>query len=298
MSGAATHASPAMPETGSVAELRARVGAWRREGAPIAFVPTMGYLHEGHLRLVDEARRRVGPAGRVVMSIFVNPLQFAPTEDLDRYPRDLPRDRALAAGRGVDLLFHPDVGTMYPPGSETRVVPGATAERWEGTSRPGHFAGVLTVVAKLFNLVQPDVACFGQKDFQQATLIRRMVRDLDFPIEIVVAPTVREADGLALSSRNVYLSPEERAQALGLSAALRAAAAAFAAGERVAAALERRVQEVLAVHPGVAPEYIAVTDPDTLAPVRTADPRTVVLLAARVGRTRLIDNVILGKGLA
>ena len=283
------------PEVAEPAELRAWVAGRRAAGERVAFVPTMGFLHEGHLRLVDEARRR---ADRVVMSIFVNPLQFAPTEDLDRYPRDLPRDRALAGDRGVDLLFVPSAATMYPPGSETRVIPGATAERWEGASRPGHFAGVLTVVAKLFNLVQPDVACCGQKDIQQATLVRRMVLDLDMPVEVVVVPTAREADGLALSSRNVYLSAAERAEALGLSAALRAAHEAWRAGVRSAAEIERRARARLEVHPGIAVEYIAVVDPGTLAPVEGVDERTVVALAGRVGRTRLIDNIILGRGIA
>ena len=283
------------PEVAEPAELRAWVAGRRAAGERVAFVPTMGFLHEGHLRLVDEARRR---ADRVVMSIFVNPLQFAPTEDLDRYPRDLPRDRALAGDRGVDLLFVPSAATMYPPGSETRVIPGATAERWEGASRPGHFAGVLTVVAKLFNLVQPDVACFGQKDIQQATLVRRMVLDLDMPVEVVVVPTAREADGLALSSRNVYLSAAERAEALGLSAALREAHEAWRAGVRSAAEIERRARARLEVHPGIAVEYIAVVDPGTLAPVEGVDERTVVALAGRVGRTRLIDNIILGRGIA
>jgi pantoate--beta-alanine ligase len=187
---------------------------------------------------------------------------------------------------------------MYPAGSETRVLPGPTASRWEGERRPGHFAGVLTVVAKLFHLVGPDVACFGQKDYQQATLIRRMVRDLDWPIDLVVVPTAREADGLALSSRNVYLSPEERERARGLSAGLRAASEAFVAGERDAAALAAHVRATLPLHPEVAAEYIAVADPDTLEPVASADARTVVMLAVRIGRTRLIDNAILGKGLA
>ena len=189
-----------MEETGDVAALRRWVADQRGSGRRIGFVPTMGYLHEGHLALVDAARRR---ADAVAMSIFVNPLQFAPTDDLSRYPRDLPRDRALAARRGVDLLFVPDADVMYPPGSGTRVVPGEGADRWEGEFRPGHFSGVLTVVAKLFHLVQPDVACFGRKDIQQVTLVRAMTRDLDWPIEVVVVPTVREPDGLALSSRNV-----------------------------------------------------------------------------------------------
>src|ERR1041384_5016658 len=183
----------------------------------IGFVPTMGYLHQGHLRLVDRAREL---AERVVVSIYVNPLQFGPNEDLARYPRDLARDRTLAQARGVDALFAPSDEVMYPPGSEIRVIPGPTADRWEGAARPGHFAGVLTVVAKLFHLAEPDVATFGRKDIQQAVLVRQMVRDLDWPLEIVVVPTVREPDGLALSSRNAYLTPAERRQAVALSAAL------------------------------------------------------------------------------
>jgi pantoate--beta-alanine ligase len=255
----------------------------------------MGFLHEGHLRLVDAARR---VSDVVVMSIFVNPLQFGPTEDLDRYPRDLPRDRALAASRGVDALFLPDVSVMYPPGSDTRVVPGPAAERWEGAVRPGHFAGVLTVVAKLFHLVGPDVAIFGQKDAQQAALIRAMVRDLDWPVAVLVAPTTREPDGLALSSRNTYLTPADRAQAVGLSAALRAAHDAWLGGETGGRELEGRARHALEVFPGVRPEYIAVVDPDSLAPVERAVAGCLVLIAARVGSTRLIDNVILGEGLA
>jgi pantoate--beta-alanine ligase len=286
--------SPAPPEVSAIDELRAWVRERRRGGARIGFVPTMGFLHEGHLSLVDEARRR---ADAVVMSIFVNPLQFGPSEDLDRYPRDLPRDRALAGARGVDLLFVPGVATMYPPGGETRVAAGATGARWEGAARPGHFDGVLTVVAKLFNLVQPDAACFGQKDVQQAALVRRMVRDLDWPIDVVVVPTVREPDGLALSSRNVYLAPAERAQALGLSAALREAHAAWSAGVTDAGEIRRRMEGALEMHPGVEAEYIAVADPDTLEPVERADARSVVAVAGRVGRTRLIDNITLGRGL-
>jgi pantoate--beta-alanine ligase len=240
----------------------------RAAGHRLALVPTMGYLHEGHLRLVDEARRR---AERVIMSLFVNPLQFGPTEDLQRYPRDLPRDRALAEGRGTDALFVPTVEVMYPSGSEIRVVPGPTAARWEGAARPGHFEGVLTVVAKLFHLVEPDVACFGRKDIQQATLVRQMVRDLDWNLEIVVVPTVREPDGLALSSRNAYLDANHRRRAVVLSAALR--------------------------EPTLKVEYIALAEPTTLAPVEIAAADSVVALAARLGPTRLIDNIILGQGL-
>lgn len=276
------------------AELREWIAAARGAGMRIGFVPTMGALHEGHLSLVREARSR---AGLVVMSIFVNPLQFGPAEDLSKYPRDLPRDRALAGAAGVDALFVPAVETLYPAGSETRVVPGPTAERWEGAARPGHFAGVLTVVAKLFNIVQPDVAYFGQKDWQQAVLVQRMVRDLDFALEVVILPTVREPDGLALSSRNVYLDGPARAEALGLSRALDAAHADYLAGEREATAIQRRVEQTLAMYPGLAVEYIAVVEPDTLAPAAQANAGTIVALAARAGSTRLIDNIVLGDGL-
>lgn len=258
----------------------------------VAFVPTMGFLHDGHLALVDEARRR---GDVVVMSIFVNPLQFAPTEDLARYPRDPEGDAAKARARGVDLLFTPDVREVYPREPRVQVVPGALAERWEGAVRPGHFAGVLTVVTKLFHLVQPDVAVFGQKDVQQAALVQALVRDLDFPLDLVVAPTVREADGLALSSRNVYLDADERRRARALPRALAAIERAWAAGERASDALLAAAHDVLAEDAALAVDYLALTDPETLAPVSTADVGTVAMLAARVGRTRLLDNVWLGR---
>ena len=279
-----------MQETSSIPRLRAWGDAQRSAGRRVGFVPTMGHLHEGHLALLDEARRR---ADAVVLSVFVNPLQFGPAEDLDRYPRDLARDRALIAGRGVDLLFAPSVETMYPPGAEIRVLAGATADRWEGAARPGHFTGVLTVVAKLLHLTQPDVVCFGQKDIQQVTLVRRMLRDLDWPVELAIVPTVRDPDGLALSSRNAYLSPAERQQALALSSGLRAAESAWRAGERSAAALEALVRSSIAAAPGVTAEYIAVVEPEQLRQVATAPAGTIVLVAARVGTTRLIDNVLL-----
>ena len=273
-----------------VSELRAVLDERRRTGARIGLVPTMGFLHEGHLRLVDEARRR---SDFVVMSIFVNPLQFGPNEDFERYPRDVAGDTAKAESRGVDLLFVPAVEEMYA-GTRTVVVePIAVADRWEGAVRPGHFRGVLTVVAKLFHLVAPDVAIFGQKDIQQATLIRAMVRDLDFPLEIVVSPTVRESDGLAMSSRNSYLSPDERRRALVLSATLRAIAERAKRGERDAVVLERAGKEVLEREPAVQLDYLALVDPERLEPVAAVSPGTVVMIAARVGRTRLIDNVIL-----
>ncbi len=277
----------------SIPDLKGWVRARRREGRRIGLVPTMGYLHEGHLALVDEARRR---ADVVVLSIFVNPLQFAPTEDLARYPRDLARDRGLAEERGVDALFLPSEAAMYPPGSETRVAPGPTAERWEGTARPGHFGGVLTVVAKLFHLVEPDVACFGRKDVQQTVLVRQMVRDLDWQVELAVVPTVREPDGLALSSRNAYLDPEQRQRATALSGALQEAHVAWRGGERSPKAIEARMRRFLGAFPDVQVEYIAVAEPEALAPASVAQANTVVALAARVGLTRLIDNIVLGEG--
>ncbi|HYL29870.1 MAG TPA: pantoate--beta-alanine ligase [Gemmatimonadales bacterium] len=280
-----------MQEIASIARLRAWRAAQRAAARRVALVPTMGHLHEGHLALVDEARRR---ADAVVLSIFVNPLQFGPSEDLERYPRDLPRDRSLSEARGVDALFVPSVDEMYPPGMEIRVAAGETAERWEGAARPGHFTGVLTVVAKLFHLVEPEVACFGQKDIQQLTLLRRMLQDLDWPVALAAVPTVRDPDGLALSSRNVYLSPAERADALSLSRGLRSAEAAWRGGERSAAALEGVVRASLGAAPGVGAEYIAVVEPERLRPVERAAAGTIIAIAARVGGTRLIDNVILG----
>ena len=253
----------------------------------------MGFLHEGHLRLVDRAREL---SQRVVLSIFVNPLQFGPHEDLDRYPRDLARDRKLAAARGVDCLFVPSAADMYPGEPLARVIPGPVADTLEGAARPGHFTGVLTVVAKLFHLVEPDVSVFGRKDFQQAMLVKRLVQDLDFPITIEVAPTVRELDGLALSSRNSYLTPDERRSALALSRALRALEQAWRAGEADPAKLQRAGLESLRA-PGVTPEYCALVDED-LQPVARITPRTVAVLAARVGKTRLLDNVVLGEGIA
>ena len=277
--------------------MRAWSRAERARGRRVGFVPTMGYLHEGHLSLVDRSRQL---SDRVVMSIFVNPLQFGPHEDLARYPRDLDRDRKLAAVRGVDCLFVPAAADMYPPAGDpvVRVVPlpGAGADTLEGAARPGHFTGVLTVVAKLFHLVEPDVAVFGRKDFQQAMLVRRLVGDLDFPIAIDVAPTVRELDGLALSSRNSYLTPDERRSALALSRALRTLEQAWRGGQADAAALQRAGMDAMRA-PGVVPEYCALVD-EALQPVPRVTPHTVAVVAARVGKTRLIDNVVLGEGIA
>ncbi|HXQ29224.1 MAG TPA: pantoate--beta-alanine ligase [Gemmatimonadales bacterium] len=274
------------------AEMRAWSRGERARGRRIGFVPTMGFLHEGHLQLIDRARERTDC---VVVSSFVNPLQFGPTEDFKRYPRDPARDRELVRARGIDCLFEPTTDQLYPTLPTVRVAPGPKGDVLEGAARPGHFAGVLTVVAKLFHIVEPHVAVFGRKDFQQAVLVRQMVRDLDFAIEIDVAPTVRELDGLALSSRNTYLSADERRAALALSRALRAVEQAWRGGEADAAALTRRGTKVLAA-PGVTPQYVGLVGED-LEPVTRADPRTVVLVAAHVGSTRLIDNVALGDGL-
>ncbi|MFN0179728.1 MAG: pantoate--beta-alanine ligase [Gemmatimonadales bacterium] len=275
----------------SAVELREAIGRLREPGRPLGFVPTMGALHEGHLTLVDTARAR---GAAIVASVFVNPLQFGPTEDLAKYPRDLARDRDLLAGRGVDLLFAPSAAEMYRERPLVTIDPGSLGSRWEGAVRPGHFAGVLTVVAKLLHLVEPDFACFGQKDIQQVTLIRRMVGDLDWPVEVVTVPTVREPDGLALSSRNGYLAPDDRRRATVLSRALAAVGAAWRGGAADAEALDRVARAVFAEEPTVVVDYIAVADPQTLEPVATASAGTIIAIAARVGPTRLIDNVILG----
>ena len=280
-----------MLEFSAISPLRAWLAEQRAAGKCVALVPTMGALHEGHLSLVDAARRR---SDVVVMTVFVNPLQFGPGEDFQRYPRALDRDRALAQARAVTALFMPTADVMYPLGAETRVVPGSIADRWEGAMRPGHFVGVLTVVAKLFHLTQPDVAVFGQKDIQQATLVRRMVEDLNFPIEVVVSPTVRESDGLALSSRNAYLDAEGRRQALALSRALRTVDRAWQAGECDPATLQRHMRDEFRMFPGVTVDYIAIADPDRMAPVELATGGTIVAVAGRVGGTRLLDNHILG----
>lgn len=272
-------------------EARVAVADARARGAgPIALVPTMGALHEGHLTLVDRAREH---AGFVALSVYVNPLQFGPAEDLARYPRDLERDARLAEERGVDLLFAPTDAEMYPAGEPVvRVSPGPLADRLCGAFRPGHFEGVLTVVAKLFNIIQPDVAVFGQKDYQQAVLIRRMVADLDMPVEIVVAPLVREPDGLAMSSRNAYLQGDARIRARSLSQGLADAARAYAAGERNADRLTALVRAAIE-RAGARTQYAELVEPDTLARIETAVPGSVLAVAAFVDDTRLIDNIVL-----
>lgn len=282
-----------MREIAGLAEMRSWTRAEQGRGRRVAFVPTMGFLHEGHMRLVDRAREL---ADRVVLSIFVNPLQFGPQEDFNRYPRDLERDRAMAGAHGVDVVFVPDGAAMYPADPVVRVAAGPMGEGFEGAARPGHFAGVLTVVAKLFHVVGSDTAVFGRKDYQQAALVRQMVADLDFPVSIDVAPTVRELDGLALSSRNTYLSPDERRSAVALSRALRAIEQAWRGGQADYRALEAKGREVLSA-PGVVADYLSLVD-ERLQPVTRVTAHTVVLVAARVGATRLIDNVVLGEGVA
>lgn len=272
--------------------MRASVTKARREDLRIGFVPTMGALHRGHLSLVERARRE---ADVVVMSIFVNPLQFGPAEDFNRYPRPIDADARGAADAGVDILFTPSPDEMYRDGRVTTVSAGDRAKLWEGEIRPGHFDGVLTVVAKLFNIVQPDVAVFGRKDLQQAALVKAMVRDLDFPLAVVIAPTVREDDGLALSSRNSYLSADDRAHALVLVRSLRAASAAFDGGERDARRLEEAGRKIFEAVPVANLEYFAVVNADSLAPAAQADGGSAVIVAARFGATRLIDNIILGE---
>jgi pantoate--beta-alanine ligase len=266
--------------------LRAEISAARRLGKSIGLVPTMGALHAGHLSLVE---RSIGECDLTVVSIFVNPMQFGPHEDLARYPRDLEADLRALSPYPVELVFAPAVEAVYPPGCVTAVDIGPITEKWEGASRPGHFRGVATVVLKLFNLVQPDVAFFGQKDYQQTVVVRRMVADLDVPVVIRVCPTVREPDGLALSSRNVYLNAEERRRALGLSRSLRQAEELIGGGQRDAAAVRQAVKGALT---GVQVDYVAVADPETLEELQEISGPALIAVAARVGTTRLIDNVI------
>lgn len=273
----------------SRAELVAGLSALRAHGRSVGLVPTMGFLHEGHLSLVDEALRHADAA---VASIFVNPLQFGPTEDLDAYPRNEERDLQMLKGRGCALAFAPSAEEMYPGGGPVvGVSPGPMGSRLCGAFRPGHFQGVLTVVAKLFGLFRPDVAVFGRKDFQQAVLIRRMVTDLEIPVRVVTGPIVREADGLAMSSRNAYLGTEERSQAPALARGLAAAREAWLAGERDALRLLDVVREPVERASLMELQYAEAVHPASLEPVGTADAGTVLAVAAFCGTTRLIDNV-------
>jgi pantoate--beta-alanine ligase len=275
----------------TIRDVRERVGAARRGGRAVGLVPTMGALHEGHLSLVRRAR---ADGGLVVVSLFVNPTQFGRGEDFDRYPRDRERDTALAGDAGADLLFAPDVAEVYPAGFATSVEVAGLSEILEGAVRPGHFRGVTTVVAKLYQMVAPDRAYFGQKDFQQLRVVERMTRDLNMPVTIVPMPTVREPDGLAISSRNAYLSPEERRAAPVLFRALREAERSVAAGERDPAAVGEQAAAAIGAEPLARLDYAAVVDAESLAPLVRLDRPAVLLVAARFGRTRLIDNVVLG----
>jgi pantoate--beta-alanine ligase len=272
-------------------ELKRTLDDSRARGSHVGFVPTMGALHEGHLSLVRDARAR---AGLVVASIFVNPTQFGPKEDFSKYPRDLAGDAAKLAGAGADLLFAPEASAMYLPGDATRVRVAVLTDTLCGPFRPGHFEGVATVVAKLFGLVGPCVAVFGKKDYQQLAVLRRMAADLFLPVEIVGHPLVREADGLAMSSRNAYLSPADRARALCLVKGLRAGYARFEEGERRAALLESAVRAKV-VQGADTIDYVSVVDPDLLQPVEATGERALIAIACRVGGTRLIDNVVLGE---
>ena len=269
--------------------------AWDR---PVALVPTMGALHPGHLALIDHARAAVGREGMVVVSIFVNPMQFGPKEDLSKYPRPLRADLRHCREHEVDVVFHPDADGMYAPGASVAVDETLLSGGMCGRSRPGHFRGVCTVVAKLFNLVRPTVAVFGRKDYQQLAVIRRMVRDLNFPVNILGAATVREPDGLARSSRNVYLTPEERAQAPVLYRALRAAAGRARVGTRDAAALRAALEQELATAPLARVDYAEVMDAEDLQPLETVEKPAVLAVAVYFGRTRLIDNLVVQPGRA
>ena len=274
----------------SVGETRAACRVLRASGKRLGLVPTMGALHEGHLSLVRAARAQ---CDAVAVSLFVNPTQFGPTEDLAKYPRPFERDRALLEKEGVEILFSPSADEMYPKGEGTWVVVDGLSEKLDGRSRPGHFRGVATVVSKLFHILEPDAAFFGQKDAAQSAIIRRLVRDLNFPLEVVICPIVREPDGLAMSSRNTYLSPEERQRALVLRQSLILVEDNFRAGQRNAAKLIAAAREVVAAQPQVRLDYFEIVDPDTLDPIEQVSQPALAAVAAYVGNTRLIDNVVL-----
>ncbi|HUJ18971.1 MAG TPA: pantoate--beta-alanine ligase [Nitrospirota bacterium] len=274
----------------AIADMQALAESFRRDGKRIGFVPTMGFLHEGHLSLMRKARQECDVAAA---SIFVNPTQFGPNEDLDRYPRDIEGDRRKCESAGVDLLFMPEAKAMYPAQPTVFVVVEGVSEILEGAIRPGHFKGVATVVSKLFNIVKPHRAYFGQKDFQQCVVIKRMVRELNLGVEVAALPTVREADGLAMSSRNSYLTPEERRAATVLYRALTSARDLYLAGAGEPEKLKNKARAVLQTEPGVTIDYVEIADPETLASLAEARGTMVMLLAARLGRTRLIDNLLI-----
>jgi pantoate--beta-alanine ligase len=276
----------------NINEMQTLALSLKREGKRITFVPTMGFLHDGHASLLREGRR-LGDV--LVLSIFVNPIQFGQNEDLDRYPRDMERDCTLAAECGVDIVFNPDADGMYPPGFQTGVTVREISLPLCGASRPGHFDGVATVVVKLFNIVQPDVALFGRKDYQQLAVIRRMTSDLCLPVDIMGMPIVRETDGLAMSSRNAYLSISERESALCLFKAITRARNLFAAGERSVEVLLIETKGIIDLEPSAQIEYLEFRDGATLKDLKVADRTTLLALAVKIGRARLIDNTILGE---
>ena len=280
-----------MQTTGDLDRLRQAVTAWRSAGQAVALVPTMGALHAGHIALIEAAKR---PGTRVVASIFVNPKQFGPAEDLGRYPRREASDARMLNAAGCDLLWAPSVETMYPTGFATNIAVAGVSDGFDGAARPGHFDGVATVVTKLFNQVRPDLAYFGEKDFQQLAVIRRLVADLDMPIEIVGVPTQRDDDGLALSSRNIYLDDEQRARAVALPRALGIAARSIGRGDDAAAALAEARATLIAA--GFEIDYVALADAETLAADPAPDRPRRLLAAARTGTTRLIDNVPIEQG--
>ena len=283
----------------SVAAMQRLALHWRRRGVRVGFVPTMGYLHAGHVSLVHRARQTIGRKGTVVVSIYVNPTQFAPTEDLSRYPRDFKRDQKLCQEAGADVIFFPTDAQMYPGKSEGRystyVVEETLSRTMEGQSRPTHFRGVTTIVAKLFNIVLPDVAVFGAKDFQQAAVLQRMVADLNFPLKLIIAPTVRESDGLAMSSRNKYLSASQRSQAVVLSKAIQLARRTVKNSDRPlpSARLTEHLKRVIEQQSEARVDYVQFFDPETFAPAKTVTRGTHLALAVFVGKTRLIDNAAL-----
>ena len=279
----------------TIAALRQKLAPRRRAGQTIGFVPTMGYLHQGHLSLVGQSKSENDVT---VVSIFVNPLQFGKNEDLAKYPRDLARDSAMLEQAGVDFLFAPGVEDMYPEPMQTVVDLPKLGSELEGEARPGHFAGVATVVTKLFNIVQPDAAYFGEKDYQQVTIIQKMVEDLAQPVRIVPVPTVRETDGLACSSRNVYLSPAERAAAVIVPKTLAEAERLLLTGIRDVATLEAKLVEFLQTEPLAEPEVVAIRDPRTLERIETVKETALVLLYVRFGKTKLLDNRIIGQAAA
>jgi len=274
----------------TIYDIRKELALLRSAGKTIGLVPTMGYFHEGHLSLMEVARKN---CEIVVVSLFVNPTQFGPNEDLAKYPRDFERDEQMAKERGVDIIFYPDSREMYPDPFLTYVMTEKLSGMLCGESRPIHFRGVTTIVAKLFNIIQPDVAVFGRKDAQQAIIIKKMVADLNFPVEIIVAPIIREADGLAMSSRNTYLSSEERKQAPIIYRALQKASEMVRRGELDAGCVERSIRQQIETAPLARIEYIEIVNEKNLEPVKTIDPGTFVAVAVRFGKTRLIDNVVL-----